>query len=290
MPATQYVLLGIARSIFLGVSTVYPHTQAWMGLLTGDPGYLGDQTDEVSGGSYARVQPTFQYPGSSTDYAMDIAFPTATADWGTVTHVAFFDAASGGNMLAYDDLPTPKAITTGKTVEIYNFSFAVALSTPNGGTGPGTQIGSNAYRITRYMNIILHGGTLDAQPGSWVGLSGQTFVAYTGVGTELNGEVDQGYAPEYDRRSISWSLTNTNPVTLTNSNGATWTIETGSTYPGWENASRTVVLFQDPDPVRFQNAAPNSISWAEYHTSHGTEGVAAGDILSLASGSMTIVL
>src|SRR3972149_9500724 len=56
----------------------------------------GATITEVSGGSYARVQrdpldanwTAASSTDGLTDNAADITFPTATADWGTVTHVA----------------------------------------------------------------------------------------------------------------------------------------------------------------------------------------------------------
>jgi len=76
---------------------------------------------EVSGGSYARVNLA---PGDANWSAPDamggltanlaaITFPSPTANWGTVTHFAIWDAASGGNMLIYGALSTPKTINNG---------------------------------------------------------------------------------------------------------------------------------------------------------------------------------
>jgi hypothetical protein len=76
---------------------------------------------EVSGGSYARVQ---RNPSDSnwtavsatdgvTDNAAAITFPAPTANWGTVTHFGIWDATSGGNLLCYGALTTPKTINNG---------------------------------------------------------------------------------------------------------------------------------------------------------------------------------
>jgi hypothetical protein len=75
---------------------------------------------EVSGGSYARVAvPT----GASSEWAAEsggatsnsnvITFPTATGDWGTITHCALFDASGGGNMLFHKALTASKQIDSG---------------------------------------------------------------------------------------------------------------------------------------------------------------------------------
>ena len=77
---------------------------------------------EVSGGSYARVAVTFGAPALGvTSNSAPVAFPTATADWGTVAAVAIMDALSGGNLLYFGALTTPKAVDNGDTA-----SFAAA--------------------------------------------------------------------------------------------------------------------------------------------------------------------
>lgn len=89
----------------------------YIGLLTAGPGEQGGGT-EVSGGNYARVAAG---PGDSDwsgpvsanktfSNAVDKTFPTPNADWGTVTHFAIYDAATGGMMLAY------AALTAGRTI------------------------------------------------------------------------------------------------------------------------------------------------------------------------------
>jgi hypothetical protein len=75
---------------------------------------------EVSGGSYARVQhgpsdATWSGPttGGLTQNIGDIQFADPTANWGTVTHFALFDAATTGNMLYHGPLSASKVINSG---------------------------------------------------------------------------------------------------------------------------------------------------------------------------------
>lgn len=60
--------------------------------------------------------------GGLTDNAIAITFPTATASWGTVTHVAILDSATygAGNMLFYGALDVAKTVNVGDT-----FKFAI---------------------------------------------------------------------------------------------------------------------------------------------------------------------
>ena len=76
---------------------------------------------EVSGGGYARQLVGLSAAsgaGGSTSNAADITFPTATADWGTVTHVAIMDAATLGNMIMHSPLDASKTIAAGDTFKI----------------------------------------------------------------------------------------------------------------------------------------------------------------------------
>lgn len=76
---------------------------------------------EVSGGSYARVQrdasdANWSAPDATGGLTANVAaltFPTPSANWGVVTHFGVWDAASGGNLLTYGALNTPKTINNG---------------------------------------------------------------------------------------------------------------------------------------------------------------------------------
>ena len=73
---------------------------------------------EPGSGSSARVTVTnnaTNWPaasGGAKANGIEIAFPTATAPWGTVTHFAVYDAVSGGNMLLWGALLASKTIDT----------------------------------------------------------------------------------------------------------------------------------------------------------------------------------
>lgn len=86
---------------------------------------------EVSGGSYARVSVTNNttnfatVTGSAKVNSTTIAFPTASASWGTVTYVGVFDVASGaGNMFMWADLTTSKTVASGDTAQFNAGDFS----------------------------------------------------------------------------------------------------------------------------------------------------------------------
>ena len=90
----------------------------YVALFTSDPTDAGTGT-EVSGGSYARQSIAFSSAsGGTTSNSAKITFPTATADWGTVTHWGLYDASPSGNLLWHGSLSASKAVASGDTVEI----------------------------------------------------------------------------------------------------------------------------------------------------------------------------
>lgn len=91
---------------------------AWyVGLFTAAPGEAGGGT-EVSGGSYVRKAVTFTVSGNLATNSAAIEWPTATGTWGTITHVAVFDALTSGNMLVYASLTSSKTIASGDVLRI----------------------------------------------------------------------------------------------------------------------------------------------------------------------------
>jgi hypothetical protein len=100
----------------------------YVALFTAAPSDSGGGT-EVAGGSYARVNlapldanwaatqggtsGNSTGAGGVTSNALAITFPAPTGNWGTITHFALMDAASGGNMLIWDALTAPRTILNG---------------------------------------------------------------------------------------------------------------------------------------------------------------------------------
>lgn len=87
-----------------------------VGLFTAAPGEAGGGT-EVTGGSYARQAVTLSVTGDTASNTGLVEFPIATADWGTITHMAIFDASTGGNQIAYAALTVSRVINTGDILQ-----------------------------------------------------------------------------------------------------------------------------------------------------------------------------
>ena len=91
---------------------------AWyLGLFTAAPGEAGGGT-EISGSAYARQSFSFTVSGDTATNSAAIEFPTASGSWGTITHVAVFDAVTTGNMIAYATLNSAKTIASGDVLRV----------------------------------------------------------------------------------------------------------------------------------------------------------------------------
>jgi len=105
---------------YLFTTTSVTRPTAWyIALFTSNPAEDASGTEvSTSGTAYARQSATFTVSGNEATNSAAIEFPTATASYGTVSHVGVFDASTGGNLIAYAALTTSKAIDTGDVLRL----------------------------------------------------------------------------------------------------------------------------------------------------------------------------
>jgi hypothetical protein len=120
MSMTNYTEENLLNHL-LGSGTFTKPSARWVAAFTAAPGETGGGT-EVTGGSYARVSAaaftiTAANPSTAVTSAL-IEFPVATGAWGTITHVAVFDASTAGNMLFFAELTDSKAVASGDVLRI----------------------------------------------------------------------------------------------------------------------------------------------------------------------------
>lgn len=128
-------------------NTAYtPPTKVYLALYTSNP-TAADTGQEVSGGGYTRKEVALGSPTSEnyTIYddktgqqvtvskrtiknSVDIIMPTASADWGQVTHLGIRDAATGGNLLYFGALETPRSILTNDIFKVLTGQIALTLA------------------------------------------------------------------------------------------------------------------------------------------------------------------
>jgi hypothetical protein len=141
---SNYLENKLIDHIFRG-QALTPPANIFVGLLTASADDASPGT-EVSGGSYARVSvagslaawagtqsagSTVASSGTSgaTSNNGVITFPAPTANWGSVTHFALFDASTGGNLLFYGALNIAKTINNGDAAPTFPAaSLSITLS------------------------------------------------------------------------------------------------------------------------------------------------------------------
>ncbi|HIW31471.1 MAG TPA: hypothetical protein IAA29_01685 [Candidatus Paenibacillus intestinavium] len=128
LAVSNYLADKLLNGVFRGQDYTFP-TTVYLALYTSNP-TAADTGSEVSGGGYVRKTVVFNAPvtesaevyHSTTGLLMtvprrtiknnaEIAFPVATANWNTITHVAIRDALTGGNLLYYGAVNNPKTVS-----------------------------------------------------------------------------------------------------------------------------------------------------------------------------------
>lgn len=233
---TNYTEDEIIKHLFRTGTFTAPAT-LYFALFTTAPDDTGAGT-EVTGGSYARVgvaKGDANFAATSgtdgvTSNLGTITFPAPTANWGTVTHMAIFDAASAGNMICYATLSPSRTINNGDPAPIYNIgAFTFTFS----------------GAITDYLEnqLILHlfrTGSYTAPTNLYFGLL-STAPDDTGAGTEFSGgayarvSVAKGDANFDATVGGNGTTANTNAITFPAPSGANW--GTASYMAVWDAAS-----------------------------------------------------
>jgi hypothetical protein len=117
----------------LGTTTFTKPTTVYVALFTADPTDPGSYTNEIAttgSTAYARQSITFSAASSGSAVSnATVTFPTATATWGTVSHMAIVDGATrgAGNVLFYGPVTTSKLIETGDTFQITSGNVTISL-------------------------------------------------------------------------------------------------------------------------------------------------------------------
>lgn len=111
MPKSLYLSNNFLNASLLGGTFTGPAT-VYVALYTVAPTIMGGGT-EVStvGTSYARQAVTFAaVVNEQTTNTTDVNFPIASATWGVVVAFGLFDAVSGGNLLYFNNLSSPRTV------------------------------------------------------------------------------------------------------------------------------------------------------------------------------------
>lgn len=142
---SNYLANILLNQVFRNTAYTRP-AKVYLALYTSNP-TAADTGQEVSGGGYARQEVVFSAPTSETynqyhpvtgqqvnvtkrtiKNSADIVLPTATADWGQITHIGIRDAATGGNLLYFGSLETPRSILTNDIFKVLTGQIACTLA------------------------------------------------------------------------------------------------------------------------------------------------------------------
>jgi len=127
MSFSNFLETEILDHVFAGAAYTAPGTH-YLALFTAvADGETGSVT-EVSGGGYARQTVAFTTSGNTTSNNAAVEYPTATANYGTVTHVGVYDASTSGNLMAYAALSSNKTIETGDVFRVPSGDLDITLN------------------------------------------------------------------------------------------------------------------------------------------------------------------
>lgn len=240
---------------------------AYVALFTSDPTDTGAAGDEVSGGGYARVETSGSTWGSASSReianAAAISFTKATANWGTITHFALFDASSGGNCIAHGDFTESKTIGSGDTATIATGDLDITVT---------SGAFSNYFANALLEHIV--GKTSFSLPTVSIGLCTAN-PTDAGTGASCNEVADSGayareaIASDFGTGASGGSISNDGVIEFTEATASWGTVTHFATFDSGTHGAGNMLVY---------NALTNS------------KAVDSGDTASFAIGDLTVTL
>tara|TARA_R110000787_G_scaffold92482_1_gene194303 strand:+ start:906 stop:1292 length:387 start_codon:yes stop_codon:yes gene_type:complete len=118
MSFSNFLETEILDHVFGAAAYTAPGTM-YLALFTSNPDEDASGTEvSTSGTAYARQTVAFTVSGNTASNTGAVEYPTATAGFGTVTHVGVMDASTSGNLMAYAALTSSKTILTGDVFRV----------------------------------------------------------------------------------------------------------------------------------------------------------------------------
>lgn len=132
---SNYLERKIIDATLRNLSYVTP-AKVYLALSTSDADFEEGIISEVSVDTYERQEIIFAESvddaaytakGSITSNTNEVRFPRATVPWGVIKSAAVMDAPTGGNVLYYNKVTTPRTIEAGDMVMFLVGDFKIAL-------------------------------------------------------------------------------------------------------------------------------------------------------------------
>ena len=129
MSAASDYTENLALTYLLTSGSATRPTAWYVGLHTADPTDAGTGAEvSTSGTAYTRKTVAFTVTNDTASNSGTVTFNAATANWGTISHVGVWDAASGGNLLFHGSVTSAKTIETGDTFQISTGNLDITLA------------------------------------------------------------------------------------------------------------------------------------------------------------------
>lgn len=210
----------------------YKPAAVYIGLLTAVTDAEAGTVTEVTGGSYARQQiaqadAQWSAPATINDGGTDwreitnvnvLTFPTATANWGTITHFGVYDAATGGNLLGVVAFGSSRTINNSDTLSIGAGLLKLRMAGALTNFGRDRVLNGWFRTLAAYKPAAIHLGLLTAVADALAG----TVTEVTGgsYGRQAITQADaQWNAPA--NSSGAQQITNVNAINFPSSGAAT---------------------------------------------------------------------
>lgn len=124
MSATNYLEEKLLKAALTGVS--YSNGTTYLALYSTAPTDSTSGT-ELSGNGYSRQAITFTVSGGSATTAYGATFTASGGDWSKAVAAAIVDASTGGNILFYKNLVSPKTNKNGESITFNEADISILL-------------------------------------------------------------------------------------------------------------------------------------------------------------------
>jgi hypothetical protein len=138
-------------------TTAYtPPATVYLALYTVDPAD-DDTGTEVTGGAYARQTIAFNAAATrATENTSLVTYPTATADWGTVSHWGLRSAITAGDLLFHGDFTASKLVSTDDVAKVNAGDIDVSFNANGVATDTSHSWLNLVLRNTAYTSPAAH--------------------------------------------------------------------------------------------------------------------------------------
>lgn len=196
-----------------------------------------------------------------------ITCPTASGDWGTITHWAIFDHITAGRLLAYGAFDVGKSVTNGQTPKVAIDEIVISVPTH-------TTYGMTTFCANEMLDMtFLDGNPAYTPTGIWIAMATGNL---NDAGSQANECAPSGaYARKQHEGTANWD-TAANSVTA-NKTAIAFTTATGS----WGTVSDYFII-DDPDDTEGDMLL--------YSTWDGPFAVIADDTANIAIGALDITM